>query len=126
MILSVSLLAACAAVAEPSLPKGPEAWLEFVEGNVRKDGLRLDLEALKDAGISGVHFFHIGRGGHAGSTWPGCEEQIYCMSEKWWDVVKFLGEECERLGLGLVVQNCPGWSQSGGPWIDLTGTLSDM
>ena len=68
------VLAACAAVAEPSLPKGPEAWLEFVDGNVRKDGLRLDLEALKDAGISGVHFFHIGRGEHAGSEWPGCEE----------------------------------------------------
>ena len=126
MTPAACLFAACAAVAEPSLPKGPEAWLEFVEGNVRKDGLRLDLEALKDAGISGVHFFHIGRGGHAGSKWPGCEEQIYCMSEKWWDVVKFLGEECERLGLGLVVQNCPGWSQSGGPWIDLDHCQRDI
>ena len=53
---------ALSAVAGPSLPKGPEAWLEFVDGNVRKDGLRLDLESLRDAGISGVHFFHIGGG----------------------------------------------------------------
>ena len=48
------------------------------------------------------------------------------MSEKWWDVMKFLGEECERLGLELTVQNCPGWSQSGGPWIDLDHCMRDI
>jgi len=46
--------------------RGPEAWLEFMGGNVRMDGLRLDLQAIKDAGISGVQFFHINRGG----AWP--------------------------------------------------------
>ena len=88
---------------------GPEAWLEFMGGNVRKDGLRADLEAIKAAGLKGVHFFHISRAG----VWPDCPEQIPCMSEKWGDVVSFLGDECRRLGLRLVVQNCPGWSQSG-------------
>ena len=29
-------LAACVAFAEPSLPKGHEAWLEFVDGFVHK------------------------------------------------------------------------------------------
>ena len=102
--------------------RGPEAWLEFMGGNVRKDGLRCDLEAIKDAGLSGVHFFHIQRGG----AWPECPEQIPCMSEKWEDVVGFLGEECERLNLRLTVQNCPGWSQSGGPWIDLDHCMRDI
>ena len=102
--------------------RGPEAWLEFMGGNVRKDGLRCDLEAIKEAGLSGVHFFHIDRGG----AWPGCPEQIACMSDGWGDVVRFLGEECERLGLELTVQNCPGWSQSGGPWIDLDHCMRDI
>jgi len=95
--------------------RGPEAWLEFMGGNVRKDGLRCDLEAMRAAGISGVHFFHIDRK----LAWPECPEQIPCMSEKWNDIVSFLGSECRRLGLKLTVQNCPGWSQSGGPWVDL-------
>ena len=91
-------------------------------GNVRKDGLRCDLEAIKGAGFSGVHFFHIERGG----AWPECPEQIPCMSGKWGDVVRFLGDECARLGLALTVQNCPGWSQSGGPWIDLDHCMRDI
>ena len=102
----------------------PEVWLEFMGGNVRKDGLRCDLEAIKDAGFSGVHFFHIERSGSG--VWPGCPEQIPCMSEKWDDVMQFLGEECKRLDLKLTIQNCPGWSQSGGPWIDLDHCQRDI
>ena len=104
------------------IPHGPEAWLEFMGGNVRKDGLRCDLEAIKEAGLSGVHFFHIERGG----AWPECPDQIPCMSEKWDEVVRFLGDECKRLDLALSIQNCPGWSQSGGPWIDLDHCMRDI
>ena len=109
-------------IAEAGLLRGPEVWLEFMGGNVRKDGLRCDLEAIKGAGFSGVHFFHISRG----EAWPECPEQIPCMSEKWGEVVQFLGDECARLGLALAVQNCPGWSQSGGPWIDLEHCMRDI
>ena len=118
------ILAFCAASAAVALAgvRGPEVWLEFIGGNVRKDGLRCDLEAIREAGLSGIHFFHIGRG----EAWPECPEQIPCMSGKWDDVVRFLGEECERLGIRLTVQNCPGWSQSGGPWIDLDHCMRDI
>ena len=105
----------CTTASRPPRVRGPEAWLEFMGGNVRKDGLRCDLEAIRAAGFSGVHFFHIERGG----AWPGCPEQIPCLSAKWNDLMSFLGSECKRLDLKLTVQNCPGWSQSGGPWIDL-------
>lgn len=124
-------LSACFALSLGTEPlKGPEAWLELMGGNVRKDGLRCDLEAIKAAGISGVHFFHIGGRGEdgvdRGGIWPGCEEQIPCMSPKWSGIMRFLGDECDRLGLALTVQNCPGWSQSGGPWIDLDHCQRDI
>ena len=102
----------------------PEAWLEFMGGNVRKDGLRCDLEAIKGAGFSGVQFFHINHG--VKGAWPDCPEQIPCMSEKWGDMMRYLGDECARLGLTLTIQNCPGWSQSGGPWIDLDHCMRDI
>ncbi len=121
LVVGVLGLAAFAALAAP--PEGPEAWLEIMGGNFRKDGLRCDLEAIKEAGLSGIHFFHIQRGG----AWPGCEDtQVPCLSEKWDDMVKFLGDECKRLGLALTVQNCPGWSQSGGPWVDLDHCQRDL
>ena len=102
--------------------KGPEAWLAFMGGNVSKEGLQKDLEEIRKAGLSGVHFFHINRGG----AWPGCPEQIRCMDAKWDDVVSFLGDTCRRLGLKLTIQNCPGWSQSGGPWIAVTNAMREV
>ena len=119
-----AVLCVCAAVCVWGAPvplEGPEVWLEVMGGNFRKDGLKQDLEAIKEAGFSGVHFFHIDRGG----AWPGCPEQIPCLSEKWDDIIRFMGDECRRLGLALTVQNCPGWSQSGGPWITLENCMRE-
>ena len=64
VVFGMTLCAALSACAAPV--RGPEAWLEFMGGNVRMDGLRRDLQAIKDAGISGVQFFHIQRGGVCG------------------------------------------------------------
>ena len=92
----------------------PETWFHLIGGNVSKAGVTADLEAIKAAGIGGIQFFH----GQFGGPWPGVPEQIPCLSEKWDDVVRHIGLECRRLGLTLRLQNCPGWSMSGGPWID--------
>ena len=123
-VLGASLFAFLALSGHATVLKGPEAWFEFMGGNVRRDGLTCDLEAIKAAGFSGVHFFHVHR--NEGEVWPGCEKQIPCMSDGWFDLMKFYGEECRRLGLALTVQNCPGWSQSGGPWVDLDHCQRDI
>jgi len=120
-LLAFSVCGVCPAVAGTGV-RGPEVWLEFMGGNVARDGLRKDLEEIRSAGISGVQFFHIDKG----AAWPDCSEQIRCMSAKWDGVVSFLGDECRRLGLKLTVQNCPGWSQSGGPWIAVSNAMRDV
>src|SRR5208337_3446910 len=38
------------------------------------------------------------------------------MSLEWRKCFKFAVEEANRLGLDLCVENCAGWSSSGGPW----------
>lgn len=91
----------------------PETWFHFIGGNVSYEGITADLEAIAEAGISGVHFFH----GQFGGKWPATGEEITCMSDKWEDAVRFVAEECRRLGLRFTMQNCPGWAMAGGPWI---------
>ena len=91
----------------------PETWFHFIGGNVSYEGITADLEAIAQAGISGVHFFH----GQQGGKWPATDEDIECMSDKWEDAVQFVAKEAKRLGLRFTVQNCPGWAMSGGPWI---------
>ena len=93
----------------------PETWFHIIGGNVSKAGLTADLEALKDAGFGGIQFFH-GQWGEA-EAWDGVAEQIPCLSPKWDDLVAHAADECARLGLTFKMQNCPGWSMSGGPWI---------
>ncbi|MBQ6140684.1 MAG: hypothetical protein IJI54_05300 [Kiritimatiellae bacterium] len=97
----------------PSNANRPETWFHFIGGNVAKPGITADLEAIKGAGISGIHLFH----GQFGGKWPGVEPQITCLSAPWDGLVGFVADECKRLGLTFTMQNCPGWAMSGGPWI---------
>ncbi len=39
------------------------------------------------------------------------------MGEEWWQMVEHAIREGQRLGVDIGMFNCPGWSQSGGPWV---------
>lgn len=92
----------------------PETWFHYIGGNVAREGITQDLEAIAGAGISGIQFFH----GQFGGPWPGVEPQIKSLSPHWDDAVRHTAEECRRLGLRFTMQNCSGWATSGGPWIE--------
>lgn len=120
---SIILLMACtqATVLEkdnfycPEKHHYPQTWFHFIGSNVSLEGISADLEAIDDAGISGVQFFH---GYQGDKKWPEVNEGIAPLSENWDDAVKHIGEECKRLGLEFTIQNCPGWAMAGGPWIE--------
>lgn len=92
----------------------PETWFHFIGGHIALDAVTADLEAIAQAGITGVHFFH----GKSRRTWPDGDKKLVMLSQEWEDAVHYIGKECERLGLRLTVQNCPGWAMAGGPWIE--------
>ena len=92
----------------------PQTWFHFIGSNVSLEGITADLEAIAQAGISGVQFFH---GYQGNEKWPQVEEGIAPLSESWDDAVKHIAQECKRLGLEFTIQNCPGWAMAGGPWV---------
>ncbi len=106
----------------PSQVYHPETWFHYIGGNVSKEGITADLEAIADAGISGIQLFH----GQFGGPWPGVDPQIACLSPLWDDAVKHTAEECHRLGLRFTMQNCPGWAMSGGPWIEPSNAMRNL
>lgn len=101
----------------------PETWFHYVNGNVDKAGITADLEAIAASGLAGVQFFH---GGGFSDGWKGVTEPIYCLSDKWENLVKHTASEANRLGLRFTMQNCPGWAMSGGPWIDFDHTMRHL
>ena len=121
-LCSIILLIACtqAKVLEkdkfisPDKTHYPQTWFHFIGSNVSLEGITADLEAIAQAGISGVQFFH---GYQGDEKWPEVEEGIAPLSENWDDAVKHIAQECKRLGLEFTVQNCPGWAMAGGPWV---------
>jgi alpha-L-rhamnosidase len=100
----------------------PETWFHFIGGNVSKEGITADLEAIAKAGFSGIHLFH----GQFGGPWPGVQPQITCLSPSWDDAVKHAAATCERLGLKFLMNNTPGWATSGGPWIKPSNAMRTL
>ena len=79
-----------------------------MNGNITKAGLTADLEAMKQIGLGGATVVNVAEGIPHGP--------VNFMSPEWRDDFKFAIQEANRLGLEMCVENCAGWSSSGGPW----------
>ena len=87
----------------------PQVYWFWMNGNVTKEGITLDLEAMKQVGVGGVFNFDVGTGIPKGP--------IQYLSKEWLELKKHAIREAGRLGIEFTMHNCPGWSASGGPWI---------
>ena len=82
----------------------------WVSGNISTQGVIKDLEAMKKVGINRAFIANITWGEkNAGS------KQLF--TEEWWSVLHTALKTATRLGIEIGIFNCPGWSQSGGPWV---------
>ncbi len=123
MTFALSAAVEFSAFENPAKAHRPETWFHLIGGNVAKPGLDADLDALRDAGISGIQLFH----GQIGNRkWPGVEPQIKCLSADWDDMIRHAAEGCAKRGLSFKMQNCPGWSMSGGPWIAPSNAMREL
>ena len=87
----------------------PQVWWHWMNGNVTKEGITADLEAMKAIGIGGAHIFDVSIGIPKGP--------IDFNSPAWHDHIRWAAHEAKRLGVELGLSNCSGFSSSGGPWV---------
>lgn len=88
----------------------PRGWWHWLDGNISRDGITRDLEALHDAGIVHVTLFDLGLRLPTGPV-----KEV--LSEEWFAMVRFAADEAGRLGMKLGLTIHPGFSGAGGPWI---------
>lgn len=104
----------------PPMAARPYVWWHWMGPNFSKEGITKDLEAMKDSGIGGATILNItssvqNNAAPTGSNpWP---EQTF-RSPAYWEAVRHAAAEADRLGLELGMHNTPGYSTTGGPWID--------
>ncbi len=89
----------------PPAATQPRCYWYWMKGNISKEGITKDLEAMKRVGI-GEAYIGVIEGG-----------KVSALSEEWWQMIEHAVREATRIGVDIGLFNCPGWSQSGGPWI---------
>ena len=94
-----------------SPPDSARPWVYcfWLEGNVTREGITADLEAMQRAGIGGLLFMDGDMGNPAGPH--------RFMSASWREMFRHMVSEADRLGLEININNDPGWAGSGGPWV---------
>ncbi len=93
-------------------PESTKPWCYWywISDNITKEGITKDIEAMARVGIGEAMIGNI------------LEKQVpsggvLVLSDPWWDCVTHAIREADKHGIKVGMFNCPGWSQSGGPWI---------
>lgn len=80
-------------------------------GNISKEGVIKDLEAMKKVGINRAFIGNIYFDPYEGAR------NVKLMSDEWWEVTHAALKKASELGIEIGIFNSPGWSQAGGPWV---------
>src|SRR5690606_9287515 len=85
----------------------------WISDNLSKEGVVKDLHAMKRAGINRAFIGNIGlddlpEGGYG---------KVKLFTDEWWDILHTALKTATELDIEIGIFNSPGWSQSGGPWV---------
>ena len=90
----------------------PRVWWHWMNGNITKEGIQLDLEWMNRVGIGGFQNFDASLG-----TPKLVDKRLVYMTPEWKDAFLFTTKLADQLGLEEAIAGSPGWSESGGPWV---------
>lgn len=93
-------------ISPPDSIKTSVYWY-WISGNISKEGVQKDLEAMKAVGINRAFIGNIGLD----------SSKVKLFSNEWWEITHAALKKASELGIDIGMFNCPGWSQAGGPWI---------
>src|SRR5271156_6281245 len=119
-LLSLSLVAAAqsdqdplkAGFEDPPAGARPRVWWHWMNGNITKDGIKLDEEGMHRAGLAGFQNFDA-----ALATPQVVEKRLAYMTPEWKDAFRYATTLADKLGMEEAIAGSPGWSESGGPWV---------
>ena len=96
----------------PPASAQPRVWWHWMNGNISKEGIKLDLEWMHRSGIAGFQNFDA-----ALSTPQVVNKRLAYMTPEWKDAFKYATTLADSLGMEEAIAGSPGWSETGGPWV---------
>lgn len=88
----------------------PGVYWYFMDGCLSKEQMTKDLESMRRVGIGSVLFLEV-------NLWLPRGHLDY-FSPEWQETFIHAVKECERLGIEMSLGVGPGWTGSGGPWVE--------
>jgi hypothetical protein len=96
----------------PPASARPRVWWHWMNGNITKEGIKLDLEWMHRVGIGGFQTFDA-----ALDTPQVVDHRMAYMTPEWKDAFKYATTLADRFGMEEAIAGSPGWSETGGPWV---------
>jgi hypothetical protein len=100
---------------DPPSSARPRVWWHWMNGNITKEGIKLDLEWMHSVGIVGFQNFDA-----ALATPQVVDKRLAYMTPEWKDAFKYAISLGDQFGMEMAIAGSPGWSESGGPWVPLS------
>lgn len=99
----------------------PLVWWHWVNGEVGTEGIRRDLEWFKRIGIGGLQNFDGAIDGRRAKR-----TRLVYMTREWKEAFRFATVLCDELGLEFGIASSPGWSETGGPWVEPRNAMKKL
>lgn len=106
---------------DPPNPARPQAWWHWMNGYIDAQEARKDLEWLRSVGVGGVQVFEVGLGPEA----P-LEQRVVYGTDAWRTAIEAAAASAKSLGLDFAITTSPGWSATGGPWVEPADAMKKL
>jgi hypothetical protein len=97
----------------PPAESKPRLWWHWMAGNVTSDGIAKDLAWMKQAGVGGLQNFDAEL--YAPQI---IDKRVNYMSPEWQSLFSQAVNTATEFGIEYGIAASPGWSETGGPWVE--------
>lgn len=113
-----------------SPPESARPWVYWfwMNGNITREGITADLEAMRDVGIGGCLIMHVKLGDigeHKLGQMPP-DGPVRFMSDEFRELFRYAVAEADRLGMKIDMNNADGFTGSGGPWVPVEKSMKKL
>ena len=105
----------------PPATARPRVWWHWMNGNITTEGIDLDLEWMHRVGIAGFQNFDA-----ALNTPKVVDKRLIYMTPEWKTAFLHAIKKGDSLGFEMAVAGSPGWSESGGPWVNPSQAMKKL
>ena len=94
-----------------------QTWWHWINGNVSKDGIKKDLDAMAEMGYGTAVIF-----GLEGSI----RGPVKFASPEWYEMFAYAAQVAAENGMEIGAHNCDGWNEAGGPWNPVENSMKKL